>query len=496
MQQKLTALIRSVPKKSRHLKVYHELDPTITPRRRRRSSGGSTGCSASATSPTPPTRRDSGYPQLSAEYIVAANPDIVVLADSICCGQTAATVAERPGWSGIAAVQQQASRRDRRQHRLALGPAHRRLRARGRGSREAQSGWRSSRSGRRTAPRFARAGISRLGAVRGGVPRRLAPRRPRRRARSGIGPGGIVDRRSRTCRSCTSLVARAACRRRSSGSCERRGSCCGARRRACSRSRASAYQGVFRNPLADPYLLGVAAGAGLGATLAIAYGVGAGTGQLVPVAAFVGGRRCGRLRVRARPLGRRRARDRRARPRRRHRGGVPHRACRPSCSSSAPTRCATSTLGMLGGFSTASLARRRCRGAVHRRQLARPAPAPPRARRAERSGTTKPRASASTSAACGCSSRGGDAGTAAAVSVSGLIGFVGIIVPHTIRLLVSTSYGAVVPLSLVVGGGVPRAHRRDRPHGARPAELPIGVITAFFGAPFFAVVLRSSRMLR
>src|SRR5207244_8857720 len=48
----------------------------------------------------------------------------------------------------------------------------------------------------------------------------------------------------------------------------------------------SAYQGVFRNPLADPYLLGVAAGAGLGATIAIAYGSVGTSGQLVPVAAF------------------------------------------------------------------------------------------------------------------------------------------------------------------------------------------------------------------
>src|SRR6476659_2436517 len=51
----------------------------------------------------------------------------------------------------------------------------------------------------------------------------------------------------------------------------------------------SAYQGVFRNPLADPYLLGVAAGAGLGATLAIALGIAGGTRQLLPLAAFVGG---------------------------------------------------------------------------------------------------------------------------------------------------------------------------------------------------------------
>src|SRR5204862_1443541 len=51
----------------------------------------------------------------------------------------------------------------------------------------------------------------------------------------------------------------------------------------------SAYQGVFRNPLADPYLLGVAAGAGLGATIAIAYGrAGGDRWLLLPVAAFAG----------------------------------------------------------------------------------------------------------------------------------------------------------------------------------------------------------------
>ena len=44
------------------------------------------------------------YPQLSAEYIVAASPDLIVLADTVCCGQTAKTVAGRPGWGSIAAV--------------------------------------------------------------------------------------------------------------------------------------------------------------------------------------------------------------------------------------------------------------------------------------------------------------------------------------------------------------------------------------------------------
>jgi iron complex transport system substrate-binding protein len=46
----------------------------------------------------------SGYPQLSAEYIVAQSPDIVVLADGVCCGQTASTVEARPGWDRISAV--------------------------------------------------------------------------------------------------------------------------------------------------------------------------------------------------------------------------------------------------------------------------------------------------------------------------------------------------------------------------------------------------------
>jgi iron complex transport system substrate-binding protein len=46
-----------------------------------------------------------GYPQLSAEYIIQANPDLIFLADTKCCGQSAATVAERPGWSRIAAVE-------------------------------------------------------------------------------------------------------------------------------------------------------------------------------------------------------------------------------------------------------------------------------------------------------------------------------------------------------------------------------------------------------
>jgi iron complex transport system permease protein len=84
-------------------------------------------------------------------------------------------------------------------------------------------------------------------------------------------------------------------------------------------------------------------------------------------------------------------------------------------------------------------------------------------------------------------------GTAAVVAVSGLIGFVGIIVPHFVRLAIGTSYRIVLPLSLLAGGGFLVFADVIARTIVSPAELPIGVITAFFGAPFFAVVLRTSR---
>jgi iron complex transport system permease protein len=83
--------------------------------------------------------------------------------------------------------------------------------------------------------------------------------------------------------------------------------------------------------------------------------------------------------------------------------------------------------------------------------------------------------------------------TAAAVAVSGLIGFVGIIVPHTIRLLVGGSYRLLLPLSVIVGAGFLVFADVIARTIMSPAELPIGVVTMFFGAPFFAVVLRTSR---
>lgn len=83
--------------------------------------------------------------------------------------------------------------------------------------------------------------------------------------------------------------------------------------------------------------------------------------------------------------------------------------------------------------------------------------------------------------------------TAAAVSVSGLIGFVGIIVPHTIRLLFGWSYRVIIPLSLLFGASFLMLADIVARTVVAPAEIPIGVVTAFFGAPFFLLVLRTMR---
>ena len=80
--------------------------------------------------------------------------------------------------------------------------------------------------------------------------------------------------------------------------------------------------------------------------------------------------------------------------------------------------------------------------------------------------------------------------TAAAVAVSGLIGFVGLVVPHVVRLLVGPNARLVVPLSALLGAGLMTwADLAARMLG----EIPVGVVTAVVGAPFFLLLLRRTR---
>jgi len=107
MRTQLESIIRSVPKSRRHLRVYHELDPTYYSATSKTFIGSVYKLFGFQDIADGADTTGSGYPQLSSEYIVQQNPQIVVLADTKCCQQTAATVAARPGWSTIAAVQHQ-----------------------------------------------------------------------------------------------------------------------------------------------------------------------------------------------------------------------------------------------------------------------------------------------------------------------------------------------------------------------------------------------------
>jgi iron complex transport system substrate-binding protein len=104
MQTRLAAIVRSVPGSRRHLRVYHELDPTYYSATSKTFIGSIYKLFGFRNIADAADTTGSGYPQLSGEYIVQQNPQIVVLADTRCCQQTAATVAARPGWSTIAAV--------------------------------------------------------------------------------------------------------------------------------------------------------------------------------------------------------------------------------------------------------------------------------------------------------------------------------------------------------------------------------------------------------
>ena len=73
-------------------------------------------------------------------------------------------------------------------------------------------------------------------------------------------------------------------------------------------------------------------------------------------------------------------------------------------------------------------------------------------------------------------------------------GFVGIIGPHAIRLLTGANYRALLPLSMIGGAGFLGFADVIARTALSPAEIPLGVVTAFFGAPFFAIVLRSTRV--
>ncbi len=256
----------------------------------------------------------------------------------------------------------------------------------------------------------------------------------------------------------------------------------------------AAYQGVFRNPLADPYLLGISAGAGFGAVLAIGFGLDLGLGPFdaVAAAAFVGAI----VAVTASATI--------ARGAWRSTATLLLAGIAMASLFSAAQTYALSQLNealtreviswLFGRLNTSGWGEVGILGPyvivcglvllLHRRHLDVLRVGDDEARSL---GINPTRLRLVVILAASLL-------TAAAVSVSGLIGFVGLVVPHVVRLLVSHSYRVIVPLSAL--GGAAFLALVDT--GARtltaPAELPVGVITALVGAPFFVLVLwRASR---
>jgi iron complex transport system permease protein len=256
----------------------------------------------------------------------------------------------------------------------------------------------------------------------------------------------------------------------------------------------ASYQGVFRNPLADPYLLGAAAGAGLGVTIVVVGGYER-TGSMLdplPLAAFAGalgavvlayalGAAGGRVRTPATLV----------------LAGVAVMSFLNAIQTYLQQRDADTVrevfTWILGRLTTAGwdevavlapyfvvtsallLAHRRVLDvlAVGEHEAATLGVPVTRVRLLIVVGASL--------------------ATAAAVSVSGLIAFVGIIVPHTVRLVAGSSYRVILPLSLAFGGAFLAVADLIARTVISPAEVPIGVITAFFGAPFFVIVLRTAR---
>ncbi len=248
------------------------------------------------------------------------------------------------------------------------------------------------------------------------------------------------------------------------------------------------YQGVFRNPLADPYLLGVAAGAGLGATLGFA--LTGSSGWVAPLA-FAGGLGAVALTYAlGRSVGVRS-------PTSLILAGVAVAAF----ATAVQTYILQQNVETLREVYSWILGRLTTVGWAEVVELLPYAIAASiilvAARRlldvlalgdeeAKALGVNVGRVRAVVVVTATLA-------TAAAVSVSGLIVSVGIIVPHTIRLLFGWSYRVIIPLSILFGAAFLMLADVAARTLISPAELPIGVVTAFFGAPFFLLVLRTMR---
>lgn len=255
----------------------------------------------------------------------------------------------------------------------------------------------------------------------------------------------------------------------------------------------AAYQGLFRNPLADPYLIGAASGAGLGAAIVFLTGVPllAFGGGLLPIAAFVGsitavtlayfiGRRRGQVGISTLIL-----------------AGVAISSLAGAITSllmiKSDPNLRPLMSWLLGGFSGSRwmdvfvllpyvvppmivlVIYSRMLNILQLNEL-----------HAQTLGVNVNRTKTIVLVSASLI-------TASAVAFSGVIGFVGLVGPHVVRLIWGSDYRHLVPMSAIFGAGFLIVADLGARVIAIPTELPVGIITAFFGAPFFIYILKTNK---
>ena len=255
----------------------------------------------------------------------------------------------------------------------------------------------------------------------------------------------------------------------------------------------AAYQGLFRNPLADPYLIGAASGAGLGAAIVFLTGLPLLVfgGGLLPIAAFVGsitavtlayfiGRRRGQVGISTLIL-----------------AGVAISSLAGAITSllmiKSDPNLRPLLSWLLGGFSGSRwmdvfvllpyvvppmivlVVYSRMLNILQLNDF-----------HAQTLGVNVNRTKTIILVSASLI-------TASAVAFSGVIGFVGLVGPHVVRLIWGSDYRHLVPMSAILGAGFLIVADLGARVIAIPTELPVGIITAFFGAPFFIYILKTNK---
>lgn len=252
------------------------------------------------------------------------------------------------------------------------------------------------------------------------------------------------------------------------------------------------FQALLRNPLAEPYILGISGGASVGAVLVLSFGWAASGSWVLPLAAFVGA-----LVAIAMVFGVATATGRAMDVRVLLLAGVVVAAFFSACitlilSLSSARTVQSAVLWIMGSLAAADwgavtlTAAYTIPAALLLLGFARPLNLMAIGEEtAAYLGTDVERVKRVALMVAALI-------TASGVAVAGVIGFVGLVVPHAVRLLIGPDHRALLPLSFLAGGAFLTMADLVARLALAPTEIPIGVITAFVGVPFFLALLRRS----